>query len=102
MARERNEKGQFVKGHKGYHNGGRRKSEYDLQDLIDQVVPKKRWKKIVEAVARAAESGDLDAVRILLDRRWGRVKADIDMNLHGDTPILFTLDIGHLGSGNSD
>ena len=61
MARDRNEKGQFVKGYKGGPGRPPRATEQEYLDAVADTVPLSRFIRMVEKQAQRAERGDIRA-----------------------------------------
>jgi hypothetical protein len=68
---ERGPDGKFIKGSSG-NPGGRKKSDLVITDLIDQAVTKDDWLFIFDVLVRKARRGDLKAMEMLMDRRFGK------------------------------
>lgn len=68
---ERDAKGRFVKGVSG-NPGGRKASELSVWQLIDEAVTREDWLEIINRLLIRARRGDLKAIDMLLDRRFGK------------------------------
>jgi hypothetical protein len=72
------ETGRFVKGASG-NPGGRPKSELSITALIDSVVSENDWLFIIGVLKKRARRGDVKAIEMLMDRRFGKA---IQVNEH--------------------
>ena len=63
--------GKFVKGNKA-NPGGRPRSDITLIQLIDSVVKSEDWEAIIKKILVKAKNGDMKAMELLLDRRFGK------------------------------
>jgi hypothetical protein len=63
--------GRFIKGQSG-NPGGRKRSEFSIDALIDEIVTPDDWRAILRAAREKAKEGDLKAIELLLDRRFGK------------------------------
>ena len=61
--------------------GGRRRVEYEIQDLIDDVVKPNDWRLIIDAVAHKAKEGNFRAFNELAEFRFGKPKERVDLNV---------------------
>jgi hypothetical protein len=71
MVAQRDEKGKFVKGKSG-NPGGRPAGEFTISGLIDEAVTKEDWLFIINTLKTKARRGDVKAIEMLMDRRWGK------------------------------
>lgn len=71
MERLRNKKGQFAKGVSG-NPGGRPSGDISITALIDRAVSIDDWLFIFDLLKKKAFRGDLKAIEMLLDRRFGK------------------------------
>lgn len=62
-------KGRFLPGNRA--GGGRKRTEFILQDIIDERIPRSRWGDIIEAQVQKALGGDTNAAKFLAERRFG-------------------------------
>lgn len=60
--------GKFVKGKSG-NPGGRAKG---ITSLIDSAISEADWKELIGIVIDMGRRGNLKAIEMLLDRRWGK------------------------------
>lgn len=76
--KQRNARGQFVQGNKCGRGNPFSRHVNRLRAALLEEVPEDRLRAIVEALMQKAETGDLGAIKILLDRVFGPpVPADI-------------------------
>lgn len=76
----------FEKGNKlgGRKKGSVSKAKQTLKELItDDLV-----KECISQLKKAAEGGSMDAVKYLLDQKFGKANQTIDNNLSGGVTIL--------------
>ena len=92
---DRDDKGQFVKGHSGGPGRPPKQREEKYYDLLMTSVPFERWVKIVRKAAEQAERGDQAARTWLSNYLVG--KPDENMNLKSDSTV--ELIIRHVKSG---
>lgn len=65
----RDDKGRFIKGTTGNPAGRPKKAtEAEYHDVLLDVVPLERWRKILEALVKRAERGDIQAFTALANR----------------------------------
>ena len=77
---ERNERGQFTKGHKGGPGRPPKATEQEYLDAFCEEVPLAQWRKLIAAQVRRAERGDLQAFGALANYLAPRVdKKDINL-----------------------
>ena len=67
----RDAKGRYCKGESG-NPGGRSASDISISALIDAAVSKEDWDFIFKTLLKMARRGNLKAIEILLDRRFGK------------------------------
>ena len=67
---ERDAKGRFIKGESG--NPGGRTAGLSITALIDAAVLPADWNKIINELLRRALRGDIKAIEMLMDRRFGK------------------------------
>lgn len=68
------------------NGGGRRASEYDIQDILNERIPQADWwEKVLGPQLEKAATGDTKAAELLLHYRFGepRYQFDGDVTLHG-------------------
>lgn len=70
MAVQRDAKGHWLPGQSA-NPGGRNRSG-NIRKMIDAVVCDEDWQKIIKVLYEKAMKGDLKAIEILLDRRFGK------------------------------
>lgn len=87
MVAQRNDKGQFVKGESG-NPGGRKVADYSITELIDGVVTVDDWKFIFELLKKKARRGDMKAIEMLMDRRFGKSIQPTDNKHSGELSII--------------
>jgi hypothetical protein len=68
---ERGPDGKFIKGNSG-NPGGRPKSDYSITALIDAAVGESDWIFIIGVLLKRARRGDVKAIEMLMDRRFGK------------------------------
>lgn len=92
MIAQRNDRGQFVKGESG-NPGGRKVADYSITELIDDAVAVEDWKFIFDLLKKKARRGDMKAIEMLMDRRWGKPPQEnrITGKGGGDMKIVVTL-----------
>ena len=78
--------GKFLPGNKA-NPGGRPKSELSITALIDQAVTADDWKFIFSTLLRNARRGNLKAIDMLLDRRFGKATQPLAGENGGAIPI---------------
>ncbi len=77
----------FVKGQSG-NAGGRAKGSVNKKTLIrkelDAAIKKGDMKKVLCALLEKAKAGKMDAIKLLLEYRWGRpiVSLESDVTVH--------------------
>lgn len=62
--------GKFVKGESG--NPGGRPKGLSITALIDKAICENDWVRIIETLFSKANRGDLKAIEMLMDRRFGK------------------------------
>jgi len=70
--------GKFMAGNKA-NPGGRKRSDLVISDLIDAVVTENDWIFIIGTLKKRARRGDVKAIEMLMDRRFGKA---IQVNEH--------------------
>lgn len=88
---DRDASGKFIKGKSG-NPGGRQKGELSISALIDSAVSETDWMFIVDVLLRMARRGNLKAIEMLMDRRFGKAIQQTDVNLNGEV-VLLTWDV---------
>jgi hypothetical protein len=68
---ERGPDGKFLKGNSA-NPGGRPKSDLSITALIDAVVKPSDWEFIITCLKTKARRGDVKAIEMLMDRRFGK------------------------------
>ena len=71
--------GKFIKGTSG-NPGGRPKSEFTITGLIDAAVNANDWKFIIGQLLKQARRGNLKAIEMLMDRRFGKALQQTEIN----------------------
>lgn len=94
---ERDEKGRFIKGESG-NPGGRPSGELSITALIDNAVTPQDWAFIFNKLLSMARRGNLKAIEMLMDRRFGKAVQAIDQNNTGDMRILVEYANREIGS----
>lgn len=79
----------FEKGDPRINRKGRPKKLPKLDELLAEVLGdtedgKTQAQRILEAMRRKANSGDVKAAQLLLDRGWGKVKEHVDITTDGE------------------
>ncbi len=64
--------GKFIKGQSG--NPGGRTKGVSITALIDKAVTENDWVEIIKILYTRAKRGDLKAIEMLMDRRFGKAK----------------------------
>jgi hypothetical protein len=77
MVAQRDEHGRFVKGESG-NPSGRPPLEFNVTELIDAAVTRADWVAIIEKLSTKAKVGDLKAIEMLMDRRFGKAAQPVD------------------------
>lgn len=67
----RDERGKFTKGQSG-NPGGRPKGELSITALIDNAVTEADWQFIIGQLLKQGRRGNLKAIEMLMDRRFGK------------------------------
>jgi hypothetical protein len=67
----RDASGKFIKGESG-NPGGRPASELSITALIDSAVTREDWDFIIKQLLKQARRGNLKAIEMLMDRRFGK------------------------------
>lgn len=83
---ERDEKGKFTKGTSG-NPGGRPKSELSITALIDDAVTPADWDFIFKQLLKMARRGNLKAIEMLMDRRFGKAQQRTELTGEGGGPV---------------
>lgn len=84
LAIQRDEKGRWLKG-QGSANPGGRVASGNIRKMIDAVICDDDWRKIIKVLYDKAMKGDLKAIEILLDRRFGKPTQPITGDDDGGT-----------------
>jgi len=85
MARQRDEKGRFIKGHSGNPTGRMPKDrEVKFYDLTVSAVTEDEWVDIVKAAVRLAKKGDAQARKWLSDHLIGLPQQKVDLTTNGE------------------
>lgn len=100
---ERNSKGQFVKGHKAYKNGGRQKrsTEDDYLRALCESVTIEDWKAIAKKATEQAMRGDKAARQWLSDYLLGKPIQNINLEAQTDLSVILTWDDAPDFGGNT-
>lgn len=83
---DRDGNGRFVAGNRA-NPGGRPKSELNITTLIDDAVTVDDWKFIFETLKKKARRGDMKAIEMLMDRRFGKPKQSTEITGADGAPI---------------
>lgn len=67
----RDNRGRFLKGVSG-NPGGRPKPPVPVEMLIDKTISETDWQDIITKLMAMAKHGNIRAIEILLDRRFGK------------------------------
>ena len=78
--------GKFVKGNKA-NPGGRKRSDLSISALIDAVVTEADWMFIIGTLKKRARRGDIKAIDMLLDRRFGKAMQPLQHSGEGGGAI---------------
>ncbi len=81
--------GKFIKGNKA--NPGGRPKGLSITALIDKAVTENDWVEIIEILYTKAKRGDLKAIEMLMDRRFG--KATQPLTGDGDEPLRIVVSL---------
>lgn len=84
MTIQRDAKGHWLPG-QGSANPGGRKASGSIRKMIDAVVCDEDWQKLIQVLYKKAMKGDLKAIEILLDRRFGKPTQPITGDDEGGT-----------------
>lgn len=85
MARQRDEKGRFIKGHSGNPTGRMSKErEVKFYDLTVSAVSEEDWIGIVKTAVRLATKGDAQARKWLSDYLIGLPQQKLDLTTNGE------------------
>jgi hypothetical protein len=87
--------GKFIKGVSG-NPGGRPKDALSITALIDSVVSEADWLFIFETLKKRARRGDIKAIEMLMDRRFGKAVQPTDNKHSGDMSL--TIEWGDNGA----
>ena len=83
----RNNKGQFVKGISG--NPGGRPNGLSITALIDKAVTRDDWDFIFATLLKMARRGNLKAIEMLMDRRFGKALQTNEITGKDGGPIKY-------------
>ena len=75
--------GRFVKGNKA-NPGGRVRSDLSITTLIDKAVSDADWDFIIKQMLKQARRGNLKAIEMLMDRRFGKAIQATDNTHSGE------------------
>lgn len=78
--------GRFVAGNKA-NPGGRPKAEVSITALIDQAVSPTDWMDIIQKLLKMARAGNLKAIEMLMDRRFGKALQTTELTGKDGGPI---------------
>ena len=100
MARQRDDKGRFVKGQSGNPKGRLpRASELEYLEALKDILPLERFKLIVDSYAKRAERGDTRAAEVLFKYVLPQVSRT-ELTGKNNEPITFVLhEIKEAGDG---
>lgn len=87
---DRGPDGRFLKG-SSPNPGGRPKSDLSITALIDEAVTADDWKEIITVLFKRAKRGDLKAIEMLLDRRFGKPVQQNNIAGADGGSIVFTI-----------
>lgn len=74
---------------KGNKLGGRKKGSVSkVKQTLKELITDDLVKECINQLKKAAESGSMDAVKYLLDQKFGKANQTIDNNLSGGVTIL--------------
>ena len=74
---DRDVNGRFKPGISG-NPEGKKKDSLSVSALIDEAVTPDDWKFIIQQLLKRAKRGDLKAIEMLMDRRFGKALQQID------------------------
>lgn len=86
MAKRDPATGKFIKGESG--NPGGRTKGLSITALIDKAVSERDWYDIINVLLTRAKRGDLKAIEMITDRRFG--KASQPITGEGGGPITWS------------
>lgn len=81
--------GRFVKGQSG-NPGGRQKSELSITALIDDAVSVNDWRTIFNHLKTKALRGNVKAIEMLMDRRFGKAIQQTQLTGADGGPVQIT------------
>lgn len=81
--------GRFTKDNKA-NPGGRPKGVVSVVEMIDEAVSPSDWREIFDEVVRRAKRGNLKALEILLDRRFGKPTQVNENKNTGTVTVIWT------------
>jgi hypothetical protein len=84
----RDGKGRFSKGHSG-NPGGKRKAEFNLQDIIDECFTADDWKAAFIAMRPRLLRGDMKVMEFIADRRWGKPTQPVGGDKTNPLEVIF-------------
>jgi hypothetical protein len=82
--------GRFIKGASG-NPGGRPKDGLSITALIDSVVSENDWLFIIGTLKKRARRGDVKAIEMLMDRRFGKAMQKTEVTGADGDSIFVTL-----------
>lgn len=100
----RNNKGQFLKGHK-YSVGNLGNTNLHaraLKTALLEAVTEKDIEAIAKKLLSKAKAGDIQATKELFDRLWGRAIQEVDIGANAVKSITDILAIVGIGNASSD
>lgn len=95
--------GKFLPGNRA-NPGGRPKSDLSLTVLIDEVVSPNDWRFIIATLKKRARRGDVRAIEMLMDRRFGKPvqQTEANVNLSGGLVLeMFNSNLKKVYGGNN-
>ena len=83
---ERNENGQFVKGHKGFPTSGRpkREVEHNFLEFMKEFMDETKRKKLLTILWNKVIDGDMQAIKLFIEYLGGKPQINVDISSKGE------------------